>query len=58
MVVVRIVVALLVLVIAGYVGMWMFTGERRYLAIAWQVFRVAVVALAIFFGLMLLERLV
>jgi hypothetical protein len=56
MVVVRIVVAVLVLVLAGLIGMWIFSSDRRFLRYAWQLLRVGILALAIFFGLMMLER--
>jgi hypothetical protein len=58
MVVVRIVVVLLVLTLGGFIGMWMFTGQRRFLTLAWQVARLGLIALGIFFGLLLMERLI
>jgi hypothetical protein len=58
MVVVRILVVVVVLVVGAMIGMWMFTGERRYLDRAWQVGKLALIALGIFFGVMLLERLI
>jgi hypothetical protein len=58
MVVVRIVVVLAVLAAGVLIGMWMFTGQRRFLVLAWQVGRLAIIALGIFFGLLLMERLI
>jgi hypothetical protein len=58
MVVVRIVVVLVVLALGSLIGMWMFTAERRYLAMAWGVGKIALIALGIFFGLLLLQHLI
>jgi len=58
MVVVRIVVVLLVLALGALIGMWMFTGQRRFLRLAWQLARLGLISLGIFFGLLLMERLI
>lgn len=39
-------------------GMYVFTRDRRYLGLAWQIVRFAVFALLVFAALFLLERYV
>jgi hypothetical protein len=57
MVVVRIVFVLAILAVGSLVGMWLLTTQRRYLDMAWQVGKLTIIGLGIFFGLLLLERL-
>ncbi len=56
MIVVRLLVVAIALWSAMMVAMWMFTGQRRFLRMAWQAAKIAIIAVAVFFGLMLIER--
>ena len=58
MVVVRVTAVIALLAVAALLGMWMLTRDRRYLDRAWQIGRVVIIALGIFFVLMLLERVI
>ncbi|MGC2458316.1 MAG: hypothetical protein WA435_09990 [Gallionellaceae bacterium] len=50
------IISALSIILAG--GMYVFTRDRRYLRIAWQIVRFTVYALLIFAALYLLERYV
>ncbi len=50
------ILSLLAIILSG--GMYVFTRNRRYLALAWQIVRFAVFALLIFGVLFVLERYV
>ncbi|HXU94070.1 MAG TPA: hypothetical protein VFP33_10510 [Gallionella sp.] len=50
------VLVILLLVLSG--GMYVFTGDRRYLRFAWQTARFAVLVLLVFGLLFVLERYV
>jgi len=54
----RIVGLLSVIAIALGVGAWLVTGNRRYLMLSLRIFKWAVAAALLVFGLMALERLV
>lgn len=56
MLVLRVAVVLAMLVIAGAVAAYLVTGQVRFRAFAWKVFKVLVAILLVFLGLMALER--
>ncbi len=58
MVVFRIVAALTLFAIATCVGMWLLTGDRRYLGWALRLVKIAAALALAFFGLLILERVV
>lgn len=58
MLVLRLIGVLALLAIVGALAFYLFTRNRRYLTIAWRVFQFAIVFLAVFMVLYLLERLV
>lgn len=58
MLVLRLVGILVLITLAGAVGMYVFTRDRRYLRFAWRVFQFAFVFLIVFLALFVLERLV
>jgi hypothetical protein len=57
MFILRLVALLLGLGLIASLCAWIFTRDRRYLALAWRLFRFAVYTGLIFFGLFLAERL-
>ncbi len=56
MLIMRLMLLLAVLGIGGSILLWMLTGEPRYKAMAWKVFRVAVVVLFAILALFAIER--
>ena len=58
MLVLRLIGLLVLITIAGSIGLDLFTRNRRYLAFAWRVFQFAFVFLLVFMALYVLERLV
>ena len=58
MLVVRILAVLVALTVAGSLGFYLLTRDRRYLTLAWRVFQFALVFLLVFFLLYILERIV
>ena len=56
MLVLRILAVLVVIGVAGCVGAYFLTADRRYLTIAYRLLRWALVVALGFFGLLLLER--
>lgn len=53
----RLLLFLSVAAIAGAVLAWMITGRRDYLAFAWRIAKLALLLVALIFGLMAAERL-
>jgi hypothetical protein len=57
MLVLRIVALLAVIAVGGCVLAWVFTGNRKYLRVAWRVFQIALAAILVFLALLFFERL-
>ncbi len=57
MLVLRIVALLAVIAIGVSVMAWVFTGNRKFLRVAWRVFQFSLAAVLIFLALMFFERL-
>ncbi|MBS0338086.1 MAG: hypothetical protein JSS40_14995 [Proteobacteria bacterium] len=57
MLVLRIVALLAVIGIGVTVLAWVFTGNRRYLKVAWRIFQVALAGILVFLALLFFERL-
>lgn len=57
MLVLRIVALLAVIVVGVSVLAWVFTGNRKYLKVAWRVFLFSLTAILIFLVLLFFERL-
>jgi hypothetical protein len=55
--VLRIVALLAVIAIGVAVLAWVFTGNRKYLRIAWRIFQFALAATLLFLALLFFERL-
>jgi len=55
--VIRILAVLVAIAIGACVVLWLFTGERRWLRHAWNLFRIALVLLVAFLLLLFGERL-
>jgi hypothetical protein len=55
--VLRIVALLAVIAIGVAVLAWVFTGNRKYLRIAWRIFQFALAAMLLFLALLFFERL-
>ena len=52
------IVALLAVTGMGVAAMaWVFTGNRKYLKVAWRIFQVSLVAVLLFLALLFFERL-
>lgn len=52
------IVALLAVIGMGVAAMaWVFTGNRKYLKVAWRIFQVSLVAVLLFLVLLFFERL-
>ena len=52
------IVALLAVIGMGVAAMaWVFTGNRKYLKVAWRIFQAALVAALLFLVLLFFERL-
>lgn len=58
MLVLRIVALLAVIAIGVSVLAWAFSGDRKYLRIAWRLFQVALAGVLVFLMLLFFERLV
>ena len=57
MVILRVLAVLAVIAIGGCVLIHLFTGDRRYLSLAWRIFKYAAIVALILFGLLIAERL-
>jgi hypothetical protein len=57
MLVLRIVALLAVIAVGVCVLAWVFTGNRKYLRVAWRVFQIALAAILVFLALLFFERL-
>jgi hypothetical protein len=57
MIVARLVGIIVLIVLAASVLMWLFTRNNRYLWFAYRVMQITVVAGVVFFGVLLLERI-
>jgi len=57
MLIVRLLALLTVAAIGASVLIWAFTGNRRYLRIAWRLFQICLAASLIILGLVFFERL-
>lgn len=58
MIVARLAGLLVLIAIGAALVLYLFTRDRRYLAVAWRVFQFAVVFLMVLMALYVLERLV
>lgn len=58
MLVLRIVALLAVISVGVAVLAWVFTGNRKYLRVAWRVFQFALAATLLFLAILFFERLV
>lgn len=56
MLIMRLMLLFAVLGIGGSLILWMLTGEPRYKAMAWKVFRIALVVLFAILALFAIER--
>ena len=56
MLILRVVVVLCLLVIAGAVAAWLVTGQVYYRLFAWRTFKILLAVLLVFLGLLALER--
>lgn len=56
MYVLRLLAVILVIAIGAGLLLGALTGERRYLAVAWRLFRYAIVFALVVFAFMILER--
>lgn len=56
MLIMRLVAVLVAIGIAGSVLAFVFTRDRRYLALGWRLFRYAIVVALVFFALLIVER--
>ena len=57
MLVLRIVALLAVIAVGVCALAWVFTGNRKYLRVAWRVFQFALAAILIFLAVLFFERL-
>ena len=57
MLVLRIVALLAVIGMGVAVMSWVFTGNRKYLKVAWRVFQFGLAAILVFLALLFFERL-
>ena len=57
MLVLRIVALLAVVAVGACALAWVFSGNRKYLRIAWLVFQFALAAILLFLALLFFERL-
>lgn len=56
MYVLRLLAVIVVIAIGAGIVLSLATGERRYLAFAWRLFRYAIIFALVVFALMILER--
>ncbi len=52
----RLLAVILVVAIGAGLLIYVVTGDRRYLALAWRLFRYGIIFALIVFGLMIIER--
>lgn len=57
MVILRILAVLAVIAVGACVLIYLFTGDRRYLSLAWRILKYAVIVALVLFGLLIGERL-
>lgn len=57
MVILRILAVLAVIAIGGSILIHLFTGDRRYLSLAWRILKYSSIIALILFGLLIAERL-
>ena len=57
MLVLRIVALLAVIAVGVSVLAWVFSGNRRYLRVAWRVFQFALAAILLFLAILFFEHL-
>jgi hypothetical protein len=57
MLILRILAVLAVIAIGGSILIHLFTGDRRYLDLAWRIFKYSAIVALILFGLLIAERL-
>ena len=57
MLLLRLLLILAAIFVAGCVGAYLLTGRREYLQFSWRVFRYTLFIAFLFFGLLILERL-
>lgn len=57
MLVLRIVALLAVIAVGVAVLFWVFTGNRKYLRVAWRVFQLSLAAILVFLAILFFERL-
>ena len=57
MLVLRIVALLAVIAVGVSVLAWAFSGNRKYLRVAWRIFQFALAAILLFLALLFFERL-
>lgn len=57
MLVLRIVALLAVIAVGVAVLAWVFTGNRKYLRVAWRIFQFALGAILLFLAILFFERL-
>ena len=58
MLLIRLLAILAVLAIVGLLAAWLLTGHRKHLHLALKVLKIALAAILLFFGLMMIERLI
>jgi len=58
MLLLRYLAVIVVLAIAASVATWLFTGERRYLALAWKFAKIALIVALLLFALLAAERII
>jgi len=58
LIVLRLTIFLILIFIGGSLAAYLFTHNKRYLGLAWRIFRFAAVFLMVFGALFVLERLV
>lgn len=58
MLLIRLLAILAVLALAGTFAAWLLTGNRKYLHMGLKLLKVALAVILLFFGLMILERLI
>ena len=56
MLILRLVAVLVAIGIAGSLLAFVFTRDRRYLALGWRLFRYAIIVALVFFALLVAER--
>ncbi|MCC7547196.1 MAG: hypothetical protein IT532_05480 [Burkholderiales bacterium] len=54
----RIIGFIVLITVGGSVAMYLFTQDRRWLRLAWQVFKYSLLVIAVVFAFLVFERLV